>query len=159
MRVLLKLTLDCAPEAAWRAIQSPTVFREASLPLLQFRSLELNGFPPRWEEGHHPVAITAAGVPIGTQSIGIEFPDRRHKGVQIMRDHGAGLTGLSAVFTRWDHRMAISAHPTEPGKTLYRDQLIFSAGPATAAVWPSLWLLWQMRAARLRSIAPSWSDD
>ena len=28
MRVLLKLTLDCTPDAAWRALRSPAVLRE-----------------------------------------------------------------------------------------------------------------------------------
>lgn len=156
--MLLKLTLDCEPEAAWRAIQSPTVFREASLPLLDFRSLEPNGFPPRWEEGVHPVRILAAGVPIGSQAISIEFPERRHAGVQILRDNGGGLTGATTVFDRWDHRMAIAASPDEPGKTLYRDRLVFSAGALTLPIWPSLWAFWQLRGARLKALAPTWSD-
>ncbi|MFD1714782.1 hypothetical protein ACFSBZ_09895 [Amnibacterium flavum] len=157
MRVLLKLILDCEPEAAWRAIQSPTVFREASLPLLTFRSLEPNGFPNRWEEGAHPIRMSIAGVPLGSQTIGIEFPERRHEGVQILRDNGAGLTGLNTVFDKWDHRMAIAADPAGTGKTLYRDRLSFSAGPLTLAVWPSMWALWQLRGARLTALAPSWT--
>jgi hypothetical protein len=157
MRVLLKLILDCEPEAAWRAIQSPTVFREASLPLLGLRSLEPTGFPPRWEEGAHPVQMSAMGIPLGSQLIDIEFPARRHDGVQIMRDNGAGLTGVNSVFTKWDHRMAIAADPAGTGKTLYRDRLEYSAGRLTAAVWPSLWALWQMRGARLATLAPSWT--
>ncbi len=158
MRVMLKLILDCEPEAAWRAIQSPTVFREASAPLLAFRSLERNGFPAVWDEGQHPVEMKALGIPIGTQSIGVELPERRHTGVQILRDNGAGLTGLNSVFTKWDHRMAIAADPAGTGKTLYRDRLVFEAGALTAAMWPSLWALWQFRGARLTALAPSFSD-
>lgn len=157
MRVLLKLTLDCEPEAAWRAIQSPTVFREASLPLLSFRSLEPNGFPARWEEGVHPVQMSLGGLPLGSQTIDIELPERRHTGVQILRDHGAGLTGINTVFTKWDHRMAIAADPAGTGKTLYRDRLIFEAGPMTAAIWPSMWAFWQLRGARLKALAPGWT--
>jgi hypothetical protein len=159
MRVLLKLTLDCEPEAAWRAIQSPTVFREASMPLLDFKSLEAAGFPNRWEEGVHPVEIRALGIPIGTQSIRIELPDRRHEGVQILRDNGGGLSGATTVFTKWDHRMAIAASPDQPGKTLYRDRLLFSAGALSPAVWPSMWAFWQLRGARLKALAPTWSAD
>jgi hypothetical protein len=96
-------------------------------------------------------------VPLGDQVIALEFPGRRHEGVQIMRDHGAGLTGLSRIFTEWDHRIAISRHPDNPKKTLYREQLRYSAGPFTAAVWPGLWSLWQWRSARLKALAPSWS--
>jgi hypothetical protein len=159
MRVQLKMVLDCEPEAAWRAIQSPTVFREASLPLLDFTSLEPSGFPPRWEAGQHPVRIEALGVPIGSQSIGIEVPDRRHAGVQIMRDNGSGLSGLNTVFDTWDHRMAIAAAPGEPGRTLYRDRLVYSAGALTLPIWPSLWALWQWRGARIKALAPSWTSE
>ncbi|HEY8589877.1 MAG TPA: hypothetical protein VIL55_10030 [Naasia sp.] len=159
MRVLLKLILDCEPEAAWRAIQSPAVFREVSGPIIGATSLEPQGFPTRWEEGAHPVRLKAAGVvPIGDQVIGIEFPERRHAGVSIMRDNGAGLAGMSRLFTEWDHRIAIAADPAGTGKTLYRDRLRFSAGAATAAVWPSLWALWQWRGLRLQQLAPTWSD-
>lgn len=157
MRVLLKLVLDCEPEAAWRALQSPTVFREASLPLLGFESLEDKGFPNRWEEGRHPVRISALGIPIGTQEIRIELPERRHEGVQILRDNGGGITGLNRVFRVWDHRMAIARDP-ETGRTLYRDRLKYDAGALSAAMWPSLWALWQLRGARLTALAPSWSD-
>jgi hypothetical protein len=157
MRVVLKLVLDCEPEAAWRAIQSPTVFREASLPLLAFRSLEDEGFPNRWDEGRHPVQISALGIPLGTQAIGIELPERRHEGVQILRDNGEGITGLNSIFRTWDHRMAIARGP-RPGTTLYRDRLRFDAGPLSAALWPSLWALWQFRGARLTALAPSWDD-
>jgi hypothetical protein len=159
MRVLLKLVLDCEPEAAWRAIQSPAVLREVYTPLIRVQSLEPQGFPSRWDEGAHPVRMLAGGVvPLGDQVIALEFPGRRHEGVQIMRDHGAGLTGLSSVFTEWDHRIAIAADPAGTGKTLYREQLRYSAGPFSAAVWPALWSLWQWRATRLRRLAPTWSS-
>jgi hypothetical protein len=159
MRVLLKLVLDCEPEAAWRAIQSPAVLREVYTPLIRVRSLEPQGFPNRWEEGAHPVQMLAGGiVPLGDQVISLEFPERRHEGVQIMRDHGGGLTGLSRLFTEWDHRIAIARDPEDPSKTLYREQLRYSAGPYTAAAWPALWALWQWRSARLKQLAPTWSS-
>jgi hypothetical protein len=159
MRVLLKLLLDCEPEAAWRALQSPTVFREASAPFIDIASLEPSGFPSRWQPGAHPARMMVAGtVPIGRQTLNLEFPERRHEGVQILRDNGTGDSGLNALFTRWDHRMAIAADPAGTGKTLYRDRLSYSAGPYTAAVWPGLWALWQWRGARLTHLAPSWSS-
>ncbi len=159
MRVLLKLTLDCEPEAAWRAIQSPAVLREVYTPLIKVDSLDPKGFPNRWEEGAHPVSMKAAGfVPLGDQVISLEFPERRHEGVQIMRDRGRGLTGLSRIFTEWDHRIAIARHPDDPKKTLYREQLRFSAGPWTALAWLKLWSLWQYRAIRLKQLAPTWSS-
>lgn len=160
MRVLLKLVLDCSPQAAWRALQSPAVLREVSSPLLEFESLELEGFPSRWEEGAHPVRVRLAGaLPFGEQTIQIDFPERRHEGVSILRDTGKGLSGLPNRITEWDHRMAIAADPAGTGKTLYRDQLKYKAGPLSAALWPSLWAFWQWRGLRLQQLAPTWSSD
>jgi hypothetical protein len=51
--------------------------------------------------------------------------------------------------------MAVSPAPS--GKTLYRDQLVFSAGPIlTPAMWPVLWSFWQWRGAAIRRLAPTW---
>ena len=45
---------------------------------------------------------------------------------------------------------------TADGRTLYRDQLRFSAGPLTLLVWPVLWAFWQWRGRRIRSLARDW---
>ena len=37
---MLKQVLDCDPDAAWRAIRSPQVFRAVSAPLMTFTSAE-----------------------------------------------------------------------------------------------------------------------
>ena len=158
MKVLLKLILDCDPHAAWRAIQSPAVFREASSPFLDFDSLELKGFPSRWNEGDHPVKVKAGGaVGVGEQVIDIHLEPNKHPGVSIVRDSGFGVSGFTSLITKWDHRMAIAADPAGTGKTLYRDRLVFEAGPMTAAIWPSMWAFWQLRGARLKALAPGWT--
>lgn len=154
MRVLLKLELDCAPDDAWRAIRSPQVFQEVSAPLSTFRSLEVGGFPELWQPGEHPVHMSAGGIfPVGQQVIDVSFPDAP-TGVRVMRDSGRGLSGPLALVTHWEHSMAISAAPG--GKTLYRDQLIFSAGALTALMWPLYWAFWQWRGAALQRLSPSW---
>jgi hypothetical protein len=159
MRVLLKEILDCTPDAAWRALQSPAVFREVSSPLMTAESLEADGFPTRWQAGEHAVSMSGLGlVPLGDQVIRLNMKTTPG-GVRIIRDSGGGVSGALAAVTKWDHRMAISADPAGTGKTLYRDQLIFSAGPATLAVWPGLWAFWQLRMARIKALAPSWRLD
>jgi hypothetical protein len=159
MRVLLKEILDCPPDAAWRALASPAVFREVSGPLMGVRSLEQNGFPTRWEPGEHPVAMSGLGVvPLGEQMIRLDMRTTKG-GVRIVRDSGNGVTGLMSTITHWEHSMAISPDPAGTGKTLYRDQLVFSAGPATLAVWPGLWAFWQLRMLRLKALAPTWRYD
>jgi hypothetical protein len=156
MRVLLKLVLDCTPDAAWRAVRSPAVFRAVSAPFTSFTSLEPNGFPDEWSEGVHPVMARAFGVlPLGEQTIELEFSQR--KGVRFVRDTGHGVSGALTAVRRWDHTMAISAGPD--GMTLYRDQLIFEAGLATPVLWLVYWAFWQWRGLALARLAPTWSAE
>lgn len=159
MRVLLKLVLDCDPDAAWRAIRSPSVLNAVSGPLSRFVSLEDGGFTETWTEGEHPVRMLGGGVfAVGEQIIDISYSsgrDRRGRPVRMVRDTGRGLSGPLALITRWDHRMVIS--PAPGGRTLYRDQLSFEAGPITALLWPFYWAFWQWRATGIRRLAPTWT--
>jgi len=68
------------------------------------------------------------------------------------------VESLEAVST-WDHSMAIAPDPDHPGKTLYRDQLIFGAGAATLAFWPGFWVFWQWRMHQIARLAPTWRFD
>jgi hypothetical protein len=160
MRVLLKLILDCEPDAAWRAIRSPAVLREVSSPLFTLTARDPDGFPTIWEPGSYPVRVRGAGIlPIGSHDIRISFDDHRTDGVRIMRDSG-GFPGT----TSWDHRLAVSPDPAGPDaegrvRTLYRDRLLVSAGPVTPALWYGLWAFWQWRGARMRALAPGWAYD
>ena len=158
MRVLLKLTLDCDPDAAWRAIRSPAVLNAVSGPLTRFASLEPGGFPALWTEGEHPVRMLGGGlVPIGEQIIDIRYSsgrDRRGRTVRKVHDTGRGLSGPLALVTKWHHTMAVAEAPG--GRTLYRDQLVFEAGPLTALLWPLYWAFWQWRASGIRRLAPTW---
>lgn len=151
MRILLKLVLDCPPDALWRAIRSPAVLAAVSAPLLSFESLEPDGFPELWEAGEHPVRVTAFGRwPIGEQVIGISFPHLRD-GVLAMRDSGRGLSGPLALTWSWQHTLTVT--PTADGRTLYRDQLRVEAGMLTPLLWPLYWAFWQWRAIGLRRFA------
>jgi hypothetical protein len=160
MRVLLKEVLDCDPDAAWRAIRSPAVFAEVSSPLLVMESHAPDGLPTVWEPGDHLVTMRGGGiVPLGKQTINLSMQTLRHGDVRILRDTGRGVSGSLAAVTLWDHRMAIAADPAGTGKTLYRDQLIFRAGPATLALWPAFWSFWQWRMLQLKRLAPTWRFD
>jgi ligand-binding SRPBCC domain-containing protein len=155
MRVLLKLVIDCPPDAAWQAIRSPEALTAVSSPFTVFTSLEPDGFPDQWEAGEHPVAVRAFGlVPIGEQIIGISYPPAP-AGVRMMRDTGRGLSGPLALITRWEHTMAVASAPGN--RTLYRDQLTFEAGPITVLMWPLYWAFWQWRALGIARLAPRWA--
>lgn len=157
MHVHLKLVLACPPDAAWRAIRSPSVFADVSYPLLEFEPLGDDGFPEEWSEGSHPVRARAlfSVIDPGTQDIDITYSARG--AVRILEDDGGPLSGPLAIVTRWRHRMAVSAGPT-PGTTLYRDRLEFSAGLLTPIVWAGLWLFWQWRGHALTRLAPGFAN-
>ncbi|WP_460630929.1 hypothetical protein [Leifsonia lichenia] len=186
MRVLLKFLLDCDPDAAWRALQSPTAFREVSLPWVDFRSDEPAGFPTVWGTGEHRVDVRAFGAfTVGTQAIRLSATEVREplraasggrdgaaRGgagreggrVRILRDSGGGTGGLLTAIPHLDHRMAIAPDPAGPDadgrlRTLYRDQLIVKAGVITPVAWYAMWAFWQWRGIRLRKLAPTWAYD
>jgi hypothetical protein len=154
MRVLLKFDLDCPPDAAWRALRSPAVFRAVSQPFTTFESLEPGGFPDEWSAGEHPVRGRAFGLlPMGDQIIDVSFVETAD-GVRRVVDAGRGLSGPLALVTTWHHTMAVS--PAPDGRTLYRDELRFGARALTPLLWPMFWVFWQWRGARLRRLAPTW---
>jgi hypothetical protein len=154
MRILLRFELDCPPDDAWHAIRSPEVFQQVSFPLTTFSSLERDGFPVgEWPEGEHLVAVKALGlVDVGRQVIAISHSSKDD--ALITHDDGWGVSGPLSLVTRWNHRMAVS--PLPDGRTLYRDELRFSAGPATLLLWPMFWAFWQWRGFGIRRLAPSW---
>jgi hypothetical protein len=160
MRILLKLVLDCDADAAWRALHSPRVIAELYGPLLEMEPLTEP--PTSFEAGTDlPVQLTAAGaVPVGRQLISVSERETTdaHGRVRIFRDSGIPLTGPLATLDVWDHQMAVSVAPDDPGKTLWRDRLVIG-GAAAPALWPMLWAAWQWRGARLRTLAPTWAHD
>jgi len=157
MYVFLRLELDCSPDDAWAALGNPAVFRQVLRPLMRVRSLDAAGFPARWDENTvHHVAMSLFGViPMGHHSIDITYTERPG-GVRMVVDQGEPLTGILAVTSVWDHRMAVSATPA--GKTLYRDRLSVRAGILTVPLWIGLWALWQYRGAKLQRLARRWGS-
>jgi ligand-binding SRPBCC domain-containing protein len=152
MRVQLRLTLDCPPDAAWEALQSPDVFREVFHPLANVEPIDPPVFSERWPDGPSLLRITSVSglVPLGEQLLDLSRSER--DGVRILEDRGHAVTGPLAPLTSWRHRMAVA--PTGEGTTLYRDRLDFR-GPVAVPYWPVIWELWQYRGGRLKKIAPT----
>jgi hypothetical protein len=186
MRVLLKLVLDCEPDAAWRAIRSPSVLNAVSAPLTHFESLEPYGFPALWPEGDHPVVMRApGGITIGEQVIAISYPQVGAPGSGTRApaasgapaalgagalDAGSASTssgvrlmrdagrGLSGPLTLVDRwEHTMSVADAPGGRTLYRDQLVFEAGALTPLLWPAYWAFWQWRALGIKRLASGWT--
>ena len=160
MRILLKFTIDCDPDAAWRALHSPRSVAEIYGPFVDMQPLA--PMPTSWSPGDDvAVGLFFGGlIPMGSQLIAAS--DRTvaepRGDVRIFRDSGMPLTGPLATLDVWDHQMAVSPAPGEPGKTLWRDRLVIG-GRAAPALWPVLWATWQWRGARIRALAPTWAHD
>lgn len=162
MRVLLKLTLDCDADAAWRALHSPRAIGEMYGPLIELEPMDPSGLPTTFSPGDDvPVEMRGLGVlPMGQQLIHVSerVVDEPGGPVRIFRDSGIPLTGPLASLDVWDHQMAVSAAPSDPTRTLWRDRLVID-GPTAPLLWPVLWTVWQWRAARLKALAPTWAHD
>lgn len=159
MRVTLDLVLDCPPDAAWEAVHSPAVFRAVSEPLTRVTSLEPRGFPERWPSGEHRVRLSLLGiVPMGVQVIRLSDESRMLSDgstERIVHDAGGPVSGPMRIVRSWHHRMAISVAPG--GRTRFRDRLDVGAGVLTPFVTVGFWIFWQVRAARIKRLAPRWS--
>ena len=156
MRVRLDLLLDCPPDAAWAAVHSPGVFQAVSGPITTVESLEPGGFPERWPGGDHRVRLRMLGrLPMGTQLI--RLSDEVRPGERVVHDTGGPRTGAMRVVRRWHHRMAISDDGS--GRTRFRDTLTIGAGVLTPFAWLGFWVFWQLRARKLRMLAPGWAGE
>lgn len=158
MRVTLDLVLDCPPDAAWEAVHSPAVFRAVSGPWTRAESLEPGGFPERWPGGRHRVRLSLLGLlPMGEQVIDLSDETRMLRDGQVARivhDRGGPVAGPMRLVRKWHHRMAITALPD--GRTRFRDRLDVGAGVLTPVVVLGFWVFWQLRAAKIRRLAPGW---
>lgn len=160
MRVRLDLLLDCPADAAWQAVHSPAVFREVSGPFTTAESLEPAGFPQHWSNTEHRVRLRLLGLlPMGTQLIQLR-DETLTDGTRIVHDEGGPLTGAMRIVTRWHHQMAISPDSSAPdARTRFRDTLELGAGVLTPLAWLGFWVFWQLRARKLRRLAPGWASQ
>ncbi|MEQ6899368.1 hypothetical protein [Microbacterium sp. KR10-403] len=159
MRVLLRFTIDCDADAAWRALHSPAALAQLYGPFLTMASLD--DAPTSLAPGDDAIVSLALGpVPMGTQLIDVSEIERDHRGrrVRILRDSGIPLTGPLSTLDVWDHQMAVSVAPGDPTRTLWRERLVIG-GRTAPLVWPTLWGVWQWREARIRALAPTWAHD
>ena len=151
----LKFELDCPPDLAWDLLKSPGALTAISRPFLSFAPVGNAALPERWTEGPHPVEVHAFFnvVRVGEQVIDVSFREAssKHGTVRIFADDGGPTSGALTAITRWKHQMAVS--PAPGNRTLYRDQLTFSAGALTPVVAIGLWLFWQWRGAGIRKLA------
>lgn len=155
VHVGLRIVLDAPVDAVRDALLSPAVMVAVTTPFLVYRSRDPQGFPVRWVPGDpHPITASAFGVvPSGDTHVDLDLYDV--EGVPVQRDNGGGTSGLFGRMSM-QHRMAVL--PAPGGTTLLVDRLDYRMRPAAlgALLWPGMWMIWQWRALRMRSLAPQW---
>lgn len=118
MRVHLSTPLSAPPEWVAAQLQSTTVFRHITAPLVQFRPVQGAQWPACWTVGELALQMWLFGVlPIGRQTVRISIePPAVDGDLPTLRDNGEG-----ALMRRWDHR--ITLQPLPGGHTLYTDDI------------------------------------
>lgn len=109
--------------------------------LMKFHPIEPKSFPPVWREGEFRVRMFAFHfLPIGEQTLGIEFPQESDR--WALRDNGSG-----SVAKTWDH--LIYLQPEGDG-TRYTDEVTIDAGFFTLPVFVYASLFYRYRQWRWR---------
>lgn len=150
MRIRLHSAIPADVVTVWDQVRDPTMMVRVAAPLVAFRSeVEL---PERWAQGEYPVRLLAGGlVPLGTQMIRIELPDRPGP-VRVLRDNGYGVSGLVGRIRVWDHLLEIRPDEGDPTRTHQRDTVVVEAGWLTLPVWLMVGSMFLWRQAHWRWI-------
>lgn len=132
-----------APAALiWEQVQRPAVMQAIAAPLISFTPVHPARFPDRWATGPYAVSMRLCGlIPLGQQTIGIEFPAIDGPDVMRLRDNGHG-----AVARKWDHHIVIRARTD--GRTDYADSVTIDAGWRTPFVWAFAQIFYRHRQRR-----------
>ncbi len=127
--IVLSCHLDAPVARIWAEVQKPDLLRFVAHPVLRFRPVRPDRFPPRWEGRDYVVSMLWRGcVPLGRQTISITYPDGPDgpEGTKQIRDNGH-----SALIRRWDHRITLAP---EGAGTRYTDHVTIEAGHLTRPV-------------------------
>jgi hypothetical protein len=145
MRVELSCWLPQSPEWIWDRVQKSETLDYVAAPWVRFTP-KAGQFPERWTTGKHEASLWLLGVlPLGPQTIGIEYPNDAE--AMVLRDNGHGL-----MAKQWDHWIFVTA---DGDGTRYTDRVDVSAGLLTPAVALFAWLFYAHRQRRWKVLAAS----
>lgn len=118
MRVRLSTPLHAPPEWVAAQLQSTSVFRHVTAPLVRFKRPGGAPWPTHWSPGDLPLQMRLLGLlPMGSQTVRISIEPSAQAGAwPTLRDNGEGT-----LMRRWDHR--ITLQPLPDGRTLYTDDI------------------------------------
>ena len=127
MRISLSTVLNVAASVAFDQVKRPALLHYVAHPLIRF--VPNTPFPITWQEGTYETEMYLFGlIPLGSQLIRIELPNRPADGSFRVRDNGRGH-----LASTWDHWIFIE--PTNEGQCRYTDKVTIRAGLLTPFVW------------------------
>ena len=139
--------LDAPFDDVLEALKRPDTMVHVSRPLIHFRPRTPDSLPEQWRDGSYVVSLRLFGViPLGKQTIGIEFGDMDSREEFTGLDHGH-----SALMKRWDHEIGIRKLDEE--RTAYYDDVTIDAGLLAPFAALFVRLLFLHRQKRLRAYA------
>jgi len=156
MKISLTTELACTLNDAWDALHNPEVFQAVSKPFLSFTPVSPDVFPLRYQsKNRYEVRALALGfIPMGHQEINPVSTSSAD--LREFVDNGRGLSGMLGLVTTFRHQMTL--RPSGRGTTTLHDQLEFTAGVITPALWLGFRLFWWWRHLRMRSLVPQWHN-
>ena len=124
MRIELSTNLPKDSDWVWARVRQSKTLEYVAAPLISFVPKH-RSFPDIWEEGDYNSSMKLFGFfPLGSQTIGIEYPGG--KDGLVLRDNGHGT--MAKV---WDHYIFVKQ---VGGGTRYTDRVDVSAGFLTPFV-------------------------
>ncbi len=143
MRIELSCRLPRSPDWVWERVQKSETLHYVAAPWVRFKP-KAGRFPDRWTTGNHESTLWLLGVlPLGPQTISIEFPD--DAAPMVLRDNGHGLMAKT-----WDHWIFVAA---DGGGTRYTDRVDVHAGVLTPFVALFARLFYAHRQRQWRALA------
>ena len=144
MRVELTSIIPRNPEWVWERVKRSDTLHFIAHPLIRFRP-KAGRFPEIWTEGEYEAGMSQFGVlPIGSQVIGIEYP--QGKDGYVLRDNGRGT-----LIRLWDHWIFVE--PDGQGGTRYTDRVDVKAGLLTPLIAGFARIFYGHRQRRWQSLA------
>ncbi len=146
MKASAEIILPAPLDQVWQHVLTPRLMVHVAAPWVAFRPLHPAAWPDQWQPGPYRVAMRLFGlVPLGEQTIGIEFPACDDPQQRRLRDNGWG-----ALIRRWDHQIYAMAIDNQSCR--YRDEVTISAGLLTPFIWVYAQLFYRHRQRRWRRL-------
>jgi ligand-binding SRPBCC domain-containing protein len=142
--VVVETTLDAAPDAVWRAVNTPAAFRFVTQGLV---SLDGVDEVDTWGPGASVAGkLRILGVPFSQHRITVESIDDDRRALQS--DEAGG------PIRSWRHLITVDEVPGDPDRCRYTDRIEIDAGVLTPAVVAFAHVFYRARQRRWRALAP-----